>query len=30
VLGSAQSILIDGKNIYGAPDPRRNGSAIGY
>ncbi|MCB9208191.1 MAG: gamma-glutamyltransferase [Ignavibacteriales bacterium] len=30
VLGSAQSIMIDGENIYGAPDPRRSGSAIGY
>ncbi len=31
VLGSAQSILIDDENIYGAPDPRRGkASAIGY
>jgi len=32
ILGSAQSIMIDSENnlIYGAPDPRRNGYAIGY
>ncbi|MBK8944679.1 MAG: gamma-glutamyltransferase [Ignavibacteriae bacterium] len=30
VLGSAQSILIDGEKIYGAADPRRGGLAIGY
>lgn len=32
ILGSAQSIMIDQKNgnIFGAPDPRRSGSAIGY
>jgi gamma-glutamyltranspeptidase / glutathione hydrolase len=30
VLGSAQSILIDGGKIFGAADPRRDGSAIGY
>ena len=30
VLGSAQSILIDGDKIYGAADPRRGGLAVGY
>ena len=32
VLGSAQAIMIDQENniIYGASDPRRNGSAVGY
>ncbi len=30
VLGSAQSIMIYNNNIYGAADPRRSGSAIGY
>lgn len=30
VLGSAQSIMINEHKIYGAADPRRSGSAIGY
>jgi gamma-glutamyltranspeptidase len=32
ILGSGQAIMIDSEKgiIYGATDPRRNGSALGY